>query len=204
MHKEIIKVDDTVIIEDEKGIKRELKDKTNLEDVLVIENNIEYLECNKEYLTKEISNLTADIESSKTAIESTKMLRIVSVFIVFFISIFASVLIDTTSIVRILVAIITPTLTYGITELYLYIEKVLIKQNEENKNKYELALSFIEKDLEREKEKLKTKVTYKKPSFQITKVDKKELYDYKKRYDALINSGEIEEKPKTKKHEFRH
>ena len=125
MHKEIIKVDDTVIIEDEKGIKREIKDKTNLEDVLVIENNIEYLECNKEYLTKEISNLTADIESSKTAIESTKMLRIVSVFIVFFISIFASVLIDTTSIVRILVAIITPTLTYGITELYLYIEKGL-------------------------------------------------------------------------------
>ena len=92
-----------------------------------------------------------------------------------------------------------PTLTYGITELYVYLQKVLIKQNEETKDKYELSLSFIEKDIEREKEKLKNKVIFKKPSFKLIKIDTKELYDYKKRYDALINIGEIEEKPKTLK-----
>ena len=194
MHDEIIKIGDKLNLEDEKL----------LEELLVIQNNIEYLENKKTYLKDKTSKLNIEIESNKTAIASTKGLIFVIAFIIFILSTTASVLINASVLEHILISILPPTLTYGITELYVYLQKVLIKQNEETKDKYELSLSFIEKDIEREKEKLKNKVIFKKPSFKLIKIDTKELYDYKKRYDALINIGEIEEKPKTKKHEYRH
>ena len=194
MHDEIIKIGDKLNLEDEKL----------LEELLVIQNNIEYLENKKTYLKDKTSKLNIEIESNKTAIASTKGLIFVIAFIIFILSTTASVLINASVLEHILISILPPTLTYGITKLYVYLQKVLIKQNEETKDKYELSLSFIEKDIEREKEKLKNKVIFKKPSFKLIKIDTKELYDYKKRYDALINIGEIEEKPKTKKHEYRH
>lgn len=194
MHDEIIKIGDKLNLEDEKL----------LEELLVIQNNIEYLENKKTYLKDKTSKLNIEIESNKTAIASTKGLIFVIVFIIFILSTTASVLINASVLEHILISILPPALTYGITKLYVYLQKVLIKQNEETKDKYELSLSFIEKDIEREKEKLKNKVIFKKPSFKLIKIDTKELYDYKKRYDALINIGEIEEKPKTKKHEYRH
>lgn len=194
MHDEIIKIGDKLNLEDEKL----------LEELLVIQNNIEYLENKKTYLKDKASKLNIEIESNKNAIASTKGLIIVIVFIMFILSTFSSVLINISALGHILISILPPALTYGITELYVYLQKVLIKQNEEAKDKYELSLSFIEKDLEREKEKLKTKVIFRKPSFKLIKVDTKELYDYKKRYDALINMDVAEEKPKIKKHEYRH
>lgn len=160
----------------------------NLDNNLVVKNNLEFLEGEKSKLETESQNLTQENKEIEKSIKTSKPIRIGGAIVIFVATLFAVELSpELNGIMRALISLAAPGVFYGLAEAYVKLQEKIMSNNCNIIRRNDTAISFLDKDIEKEKSKLKGDITYLNPTFKIEEIDDTEVRNYQERYDALLN-----------------
>ena len=199
MNKEIINIDGKMIIEDEKGLKKEVECSDNLVEILEEENDIELLENKKYDMYQEISNIEDQISNEKKErIKLKKELIIINIIVPILTIAMFNKFSDASKII--LYTFMSSSVTLVISVWLNLASKNEIKKLDDklsiNKKLHEEILNRVNKEKENVKE-LKKENNYvvKNDNIKTTQInnsDVKEILDF---YNYLIsNYKELKEK----------
>jgi len=181
MYKEIIKIGDKTIIEDNNGIKYETIYTPDLNEKLTIQNNIETLENKRSQNEANAINLSKEVDYYKKELKIYKICQILATIITFVI---IEVIPSSSSI---LIDILMSLGIYEFIEIFIYPIKENYKELKKSLYAYKSMDKYLEDDIVKEKVKLKELANLKELSFDTQKIDNKGTLEYNKKYDDMYN-----------------
>ena len=181
MYKEIIKIGDKTIIEDNNGIKYETIYTPDLNEKLTIQNNIETLENKRSQNEANAINLSKEVDYYKKELKIYKICQILATIITFVI---IEVIPSSSSI---LIDILMSLGIYEFIEIFIYPIKQNYKELKKSLYAYKSMDKYLEDDIVKEKVKLKELANLKELSFDTQKIDNKGTLEYNKKYDDMYN-----------------
>lgn len=196
MNKEIIKVNDKVIVEDEMGNKKEVNNYDNIEKILESENIIESLEDKRKSILNNISSIQSSLFLSKKGYKFEKSIQIIGTIIL---GAFSLIAINGSSytfnlISKIIIFLISTLSFYGISNILVKFGIKTAKMLKNTLYGYEVSLECVEKDLDKEKEKLeklnneKENITLENNQLEIVKLNNEKINDYDSKYEYILYS----------------
>ena len=203
MNKEIIKIDEKIIVEDENGIKKEVVCSNNLEKILTEENNLELIEKKNDDINIEINSLKKQINYEKKSNDkSFKQLLVVDIMIPFLTYISVKYFgFPTTSLNAISCAILTFASVIGVSIMINSMSKSEIKQLTKKLSADEIFKTSLDKEISNKKsliEKLKKENNYIVKNEEISTIEipqNDKLENKFKFYNYIIsNYGYLKEK----------
>lgn len=189
------------VVDENFEIKGEPTSKKDLDQKLINENEEEYLTNSLNNNKVEIDKLELDINTNNFTIGALKICEIPVVIVTIILALYVAKFCDLSY--NLLISFAVATVPTGFLETV----RAVLKNDNTKKDKkidyYKVMNALIKEDLAKVKEKSKSKVSYKKPDFEVEKIDTSSIDAYKTKYSNLagvydsIETVEAEEKPKT-------